>query len=281
MRSARKRKKEDEDEDEDAEEAAAEKRAARFVSIPSKQVQERMDRAVEHRLYLIDKDIETDCSRGSFVILGATGNVYNVTLDKNPSCDCPDFGRCYTCKHILFVLLRVVKLPRTDHRLWQKALLSSEVKELLQMCASNGEEAVLASQRVRQRFKQIHGKDKDEDGQTEAKSIQRSIEGDCPICYEAMASADGTPAEELVFCKSCGNNVHKDCFDRWSRSKSSSYSKVTCIYCRAVWEHKCGATADASSSGYVNLASYSEDHNEANTSLEALYPDCYEWIARR
>jgi hypothetical protein len=51
-------------------------------------------------------------------------------------------------------------------------------------------------------------------------------------------------AEQLVWCKSsCGNNLHKQCFDTWARSKRDSGQEVTCIYCRAVWpQGKGGST---------------------------------------
>lgn len=42
--------------------------------------------------------------------------------------------------------------------------------------------------------------------------------------------------EALVWCKSsCGNNMHKQCFDKWAASRRSSGQEVTCVYCRAPW----------------------------------------------
>lgn len=120
---------------------------------------------------------------------------------------------------------------------------------------------------------------------TEAeKGAQRTIEGDCPVCYESMAGEGGKAKEPIVFCKACGNNVHRDCFDRWSRSKRSAGGKVTCIYCRAEWlENMDQKTQNlkVDSGGYVNLASYSESHVGQDNSLETLYPDSWEWLGRR
>lgn len=112
------------------------------------------------------------------------------------------------------------------------------------------------------------------------KSVQRDLDGDCPICYEALASGDGKPGEPVVFCKTCGNNVHRDCFERWSQSKRSTGGKVTCIYCRADWFAigKKSPNGKTDYNGYVNLASYSVGHAHEDTSLEALYPDSWEWI---
>lgn len=115
------------------------------------------------------------------------------------------------------------------------------------------------------------------------KSIQRDLDGDCPICYEAMAGGDGKPREPVVFCKTCGNNVHRDCFEKWSRSKRSTGGKVTCIYCRADWldikkNRPNSQNVETDRDGYVNLASYSEGHAHQDTSLESLYPNSWEWI---
>ncbi|KAG0611057.1 hypothetical protein M758_7G111400 [Ceratodon purpureus] len=263
----------------------AEKRMARFVGSPSVAVRERIQRAYQHRLYLIEKKMmgtgESSPTGCEFYVLGATGNVYSVKLEKRPSCTCPDAARGNVCKHHLFVMLRVLKLPQSDPRVWQKALLSTELEELLNMSATN--EGVLASQLVRQRFHEITGPDPETNARPNdtVNSIQRDLEGDCPICYEAMAGNNGKPGEPVVFCKSCGNNVHRDCFEKWSRSKRSTGGRVTCIYCRAEWDDirsKKSQKSETAHGGYVNLASYSEGHAHEDTSLESLYPNSWEWI---
>jgi hypothetical protein len=244
-----------------------EKRLARYVARPNTAVSERIERAFQHRLYLIDKKpvVGDDPDRPSgceFFVLGATGNVYSVRLDLRPSCTCPDFKRGNTCKHILFVMLRVLKLPVDDPRVWQKALLTSELEELLLISCLN-EETVLASHQVRARFREIAGSSPGKE--EEDKSVQRDLEGDCPVCYEPL---DGVK-EDVVFCRVCGNNVHRDCFMRWSKSKRAG--TVTCVYCRAPWDDE-GKDKKGKGEGYVNLAAYSDSHSQADTSLEALYP---------
>lgn len=136
-----------------------EKRMARFLKCPSIAVRERIQRAYQHRLYLIDKKVmgagESSPAGCEFFVLGATGNVYSVKLEKIPSCTCPDAAKGNVCKHLLFVMLRVLKLPESDPRVWQKALLTNELEDLLNTSATN--EGVLASQLVRQRFHEITG----------------------------------------------------------------------------------------------------------------------------
>lgn len=58
-------------------------------------------------------------------------SVYTVTISRQPTCTCPDHqsGRAGgRCKHILFVMLRVLKLEQTNPLVWQRALLTQEVR---------------------------------------------------------------------------------------------------------------------------------------------------------
>jgi hypothetical protein len=87
---------------------------------------------ISHRLFLINREVlEPAGSEGAasekFVVLGATGNVYDVVISKNPKCSCPDAAKGNICKHRFFVMLRVLKLDQHDPIVWQQALLSSEV----------------------------------------------------------------------------------------------------------------------------------------------------------
>ena len=59
--------------------------AGRYVSSPNMKVLEKMQRAFTHRLYLIER-VGPDGSeaRVDYRVLGATGNVYTVTLARQP-----------------------------------------------------------------------------------------------------------------------------------------------------------------------------------------------------
>ena len=67
-------------------------------------------RARTQRLYMISAEIESDYCR-KYAVLGSTGNVYTVTISQLPDCTCPDCGKGNTCKHILFVMLKVLRVP--------------------------------------------------------------------------------------------------------------------------------------------------------------------------
>ena len=81
--------------------------------------------------------------------------------------------------------------------------------------------------------------------------------------------------DAIVFCKSCGNNVHKECFQRWSVAKRGA--GVTCVWCRAPWPNDVGS--QPAGGEYVNLRDHSRQHRRADTSLSALYGSNAVWIA--
>jgi uncharacterized Zn finger protein len=56
--------------------------------------------------------------------------VYTVTISRSPHCSCPDHAKGNVCKHILFTMLRVLRLPQDNPIVWQKALLTKEVRVL-------------------------------------------------------------------------------------------------------------------------------------------------------
>ncbi|OLP84409.1 hypothetical protein AK812_SmicGene34728 [Symbiodinium microadriaticum] len=91
--------------------APKEVRQANFRRQPSIATCDRIDRALEQRLYLLKLERHRAGAGGLFHVLGSTGNVYTVNVGTKPSCDCPDFlkGRG-PCKHILFIWLRVLQL---------------------------------------------------------------------------------------------------------------------------------------------------------------------------
>lgn len=74
-----------------------------------------------------------------FEVAGSTGNMYNVTLDFVPTCTCPNYAKKQDiCKHIFYVLYKVVGVPRSSTVAFQKAYLSSEYKFLLETLESSG-----------------------------------------------------------------------------------------------------------------------------------------------
>ena len=103
----------------------SEKRLQRFRGTPSSAVRKRIKRAKTQRLYMITwkrRDVG-----GEFIVLGSTGNVYNVTIGHVNSCSCPDARKGNLCKHQLFVLLKVLQEPSDSPIVWQRGFTDREL----------------------------------------------------------------------------------------------------------------------------------------------------------
>ena len=81
----------------------------------------RMERCFTDNIYLIEAlppDSEDDTER-TYVIMGHSGNVYNVTIANRPHCTCPDFYlRRNRCKHIYFVLMRIMNIENPTDKFY-------------------------------------------------------------------------------------------------------------------------------------------------------------------
>jgi hypothetical protein len=182
-----------------------------------------------------------DCPEEVIHLAGSKGNVYTVTISHLTSCTCPvtvfsKTGEEKQCKHVLYVLHHVLKAP--EHLRYQAAFLTSELKEIF------ANAPLLPTTPVPK--------------ETEA-GTRRSIEGDCPICFTSLEE-EGT-GDSVVWCKnSCGNNIHKVCFETWAKSRPGD--QTTCPFCRAVWHssafvhqhsHVFDMPAEVSRGGYLNV----------------------------
>ncbi|KAF2006417.1 hypothetical protein P154DRAFT_518030 [Amniculicola lignicola CBS 123094] len=68
---------------------------------------------------------------------------------------------------------------------------------------------------------------------------RRSLAEECSICYDDENMSEEW-LEDLVWCKSsCGNSVHKACFELWKRQCGELGRDVTCTICRARWDDAC------------------------------------------
>jgi len=101
-----------------------ETRLRRFRNRPTIKIQDRIDRALEQQMFLISKQGDEECHANlkcTFVVLGSTGNVYDVIIQRVPHCTCPDHANGNLCKHILFVLLKVMRVPSDSLLIYQEA----------------------------------------------------------------------------------------------------------------------------------------------------------------
>ncbi|KAF2266588.1 hypothetical protein CC78DRAFT_577897 [Lojkania enalia] len=193
--------------------AGQEVRKREFQQAPSEQYLRARIRAMEHGLVFLGRercDAPTYPAE-KFEIQGITSN-YNVNIGLVNKCTCRDHafrGSQYLCKHIIYVLLYVLRV-RPDLQ-YQLAFTSNELREIFSNAPLAPTERVV---------------------EAVFDPNRKPVEGGCPICY-----MDFEPeGEVIVYCKgSCGNNVHGHCIQQWDMTKKREGRPTTCPYCRHHW----------------------------------------------
>lgn len=217
-----------------------EKRLRRFRPAAPSSFNEVYARATSQRFYVLSRSRSgtAQCPEESVELTGSTGNIYTVHIARQPNCSCPHAKAGNQCKHILYVLSRVLH-ARLD-LVYQLALLSTELVEI---------------------FAHAPPIEVGDDAEKPKEDRNRkAVEGDCPICFTPFEEADG-----IVYCRAtCGQNIHKECFEMWAATKRQNPSArdkdVTCPMCRTVWQgdddmvKKIQNTRIVGSEGYVNVA---------------------------
>jgi hypothetical protein len=205
-----------------------------------------------------------------FAVFGTTGNVYECDVRDVPSCDCPDFagGRrggpgtpgSRVCKHLLWLYMRVLGVPRDDPLLCQTALTQKELARLL-AAPSAAQRASLAARAAREAYARANERHEDSLEENLDLSLHAPVsvprkspkEETCPVCFDdvvdaadAAAGMDPTCASKVWWCvDGCGSNVHASCMRRWIE-KSNAVSVgdgfggfgATCPLCRAGWHNQ-------------------------------------------
>ncbi|KAF4984768.1 hypothetical protein FZEAL_129 [Fusarium zealandicum] len=215
------------------EEKHEEKRVRRFRPHPPQSFQEIYNRALSQRFYVLirTRGGTDECPEEDIEMTGSTGNIYNVHIGKRPSCTCPHNQKGKQCKHILYVMKRVLNAP--FDLVYQLGLLTSELRTIFDAAPP-----IAASK----------GGDSDK---------RKPIEGDCPICY---CEFEADSPESIVWCAAaCGQNIHEHCFKMWAKTKGGT-GKVTCPMCRSLWKGDKDLVAKVQKGkgkleeGYVNVA---------------------------
>ncbi|CAE7576687.1 unnamed protein product [Symbiodinium natans] len=125
-----------------------------------------------------------------------------------------------------------------DHRIWQSALLTSELKSAVDPLFKRRARWALplAEKEVQDAFRKAT---KGTDGEAESEDsgkCRKPIEGeDCAVCFEAMRMSEEA-AGQLVCCGFCGNNFHSDCIRRWQLASSGKAAQQPCPLCRQPWQ---------------------------------------------
>lgn len=177
-------------------------------------MENRISRALTQRLYLI-KNTVINKNQHNFIVMGSTGNAYTVSIKQVPTCSCPDNKiRHQSCKHIYFVLMRVLKHTNINN----KKFTDDDLEKLFNNLDISKEVTVDDSI-----VKEYDEKLQESNNETTKPKDKDDV---CPICFDELD--DGG---DLDYCKySCGKYVHVECFKMWT-----SKNAATCVFCRHVW----------------------------------------------
>ena len=190
----------------------------------------RIERCFTDNLYLVESippNLNEEKKR-VYLIMGSTGNVYSVVITNKPTCTCPDFRqRKKRCKHIYFVLIRIMKVENPIIKKFTNDNLD-EMFNIIPLITNN----LIVDKSKRDKFHEItnnikSNNSKEINSKTDNKVKQRLNDNDiCPICLDSLNNG-----KELDYCKySCGLTLHKKCFQMWEKR-----NKGICVFCRANW----------------------------------------------
>ncbi|KAL1202215.1 hypothetical protein V5N11_018169 [Cardamine amara subsp. amara] len=236
-------------------------------------VADRIIRALRHRIRLLHRP-----NAGTFHVLGATCNVYTVTLTATPTCTCPD--RKKPCKHILFVLIRVLGIPLDDKCFRQRRLRPCHLYRLV---SAPTRPDCLASFHLQQRFLQLFSAATCQPGDNNSSSTAKMVDemeeepATCPICLDDINTIKnlngengrgGEKEEAVVKCRVCKNKVHEECMLKWRTSRGRR--PAICVVCRARWRGNSSSKSpnvggnyeNSNGNCYLNLAPYVDEEEE-------------------
>jgi flagellar biosynthetic protein FliO len=97
-------------------------------------MEERKNRAFNQNIYLLKMFQPKNIYERIFHVIGSTGNLYSVSINEHSSCTCPDNTQNKNiCKHIYFILLRVMKI-KMKHM--QHSWTKKQLKEIISIIIS-------------------------------------------------------------------------------------------------------------------------------------------------
>eukprot|EP00727_Mastigamoeba_balamuthi_P007114 m51a1_g3022 hypothetical protein (553) ;mRNA; f:872780-874780 len=204
-----------------------------YVRKPDAETIVMMSEAEAMRLFLVQEKGPT-----CFVLEDENGGNHRVSIGSLQECStCSSQSRPTLCPHILFVMLRVFRLPKENPMVYQVSLVDDEIEKLL----SGRTKDMQARRGAKPRSAPSSAKPADSGkkpssagGGSQAKVPQKVPEpGEtCPICQDEMVQG-----EELTYCSlGCGNSIHVSCMRHYARHQQSQELAVKCPLCRQLWD---------------------------------------------
>lgn len=206
----------------------------------------RFNKILSEQFYLL----QTIPDELKFKISGSTQNVYTISIDKNTfifNCDCPDMkSHCIhkkcLCKHIVFLLIRVLKYYDID--IYKELKFNHEkFKPFFEKIENSFiDDISLTNLSLTEKYNLKINNEKDEITKDKFSPYLHEEEYECSICYDLLGFD-----LKLVGCPTCKQSFHELCINKWLLN--SNYKN--CVYCRSnIWkEYK----KTVKSSDYMNL----------------------------
>ncbi|KAJ1459762.1 hypothetical protein M885DRAFT_613361 [Pelagophyceae sp. CCMP2097] len=173
---------------------------------------------------------------------------YRVLVGSRQSCSCGGIAAGELCTHALFVMLKVLRVPRDNPLAWQLALVDAELETVLSYRARH--EAGAGGGRKHNFLKRRTGgggsgarphndwDDVEDDGTGDQAPgpataghppLPTDVEDVCPVCLDALAGN-----EPLTYCaNSCNNWVHVRCMIEFGEHNAPR--DISCPLCREAW----------------------------------------------
>ncbi|ORX36572.1 hypothetical protein BD324DRAFT_626363 [Kockovaella imperatae] len=193
-------------------------RSRRFRDRAPKVIKERVHKVLAQRMYLLDRVVFKDAEEAQeFTVMGSKGDKSVVAIDHEPRCDCPDWQKGNApCEHLIYVFLKILKIPEQSYLWFQKGLLSHELRDIFENTRNPTElpPTLLASMSQHLSTQTASGEvDREMDG-----PLAPLVGTDCQICYDAFTAED-IRADRLAYDEGIQQMVHKVCFDRKNTAK--------------------------------------------------------------
>jgi len=200
-------------------------------------IRELLRNALNERMYLVSqKRDETAELERRYTVMEVNSQdartaLLEVVIGYVPSCTCPHrSGGIGQCKHILFVLHKVLKVPLESKFLTQTCFLSRELQQIFEdapedRSLQNLWEEDLPIERQR-RFLTAAADFAPglNDWQTQFPSVKKEPQSECSMCREHFG-----PDEVTASCTAkCGGAMHPSCMQLWTKNLGASTSCPVC-----------------------------------------------------
>lgn len=161
----------------------------------------------------LDQTTRCEYDRAFAVLCPRSRAVHCVMLTNFASCTCEENAREWQqCVHLMFVLVHVLRVPLSDHMLYQRAWVRDER---------------YAAYMRRATLEQMSDRDWRLAGERVGERRPLPLDSECRVCFAACSDAD---AAATPFCRSCGRSYHAECLRQW-RSHQDAELADRCPIC--------------------------------------------------